>query len=186
MSCLLDLNLFYSRNVVYSNLSSAQLGGVPGTFNLVRSFLNLKLPSSAPGLDDGLVEGVPVWPMVFYCLRCGDVSAALQAATLAGPRAAGRHHAAAGALPRRGRAAVPRGGEPGAAAVPPPQPPVHRPLQARRLLRPRGHRHQRRALGGGHQPRRLSLAQIVSGQRGRRRGQPHSCRPSVLDERRIR
>ena len=31
------------------------------------------------GLDDGLVEGVPIWPMIFYCLRCGDVSAALQA-----------------------------------------------------------------------------------------------------------
>jgi len=75
----------FIRNVVYSNLSSAQLGGVPGTFNLVRSFLNLKLPSSAPGLDDGLVEGVPIWPMIFYCLRCGDVSAALQAATAAGP-----------------------------------------------------------------------------------------------------
>ena len=69
---------------MYSNLSSAQLGGVPGTFKLVRSFLNLKLSSSAPGLDDGLVEGVPVWPMIFYCLRCGDVSAALQAATAAG------------------------------------------------------------------------------------------------------
>ena len=73
------------RNVVYSNLSSAQLGGVPGTFNLVRSFLNLKLSSSAPGLDDGLVEGVPVWPMIYYCLRCGDIGAALQAATAAGP-----------------------------------------------------------------------------------------------------
>ena len=71
--------------MVYSNLSSAQLGGVPGTFNLVRSFLNIKHPTSAPGLDDGLVEGVPVWPMIFYCLRCGDIAAALQAATAAGP-----------------------------------------------------------------------------------------------------
>ena len=70
---------------MYSNLSSAQLGGVPGTFNLVRSFLTLKLSSSAPGLDDGLVDGVPVWPMIYYCLRSGDISAALQAATAAGP-----------------------------------------------------------------------------------------------------
>ena len=73
------------RNVVYSNLSSAQLGGVPGTFHLVRSFLNIKMPSGGAGLDDGLVEGVPVWPMIYYCLRSGDVSAALQAATAAGP-----------------------------------------------------------------------------------------------------
>ena len=71
--------------MVYSNLSSAQLGGVPGTFHLVRSFLNIKMPSGGAGLDDGLVEGVPVWPMIYYCLRSGDVSAALQAATAAGP-----------------------------------------------------------------------------------------------------
>ena len=87
---------------MYSNLSSAQLGGVPGTFSLVRSFLNIKVsadqseasiltvdqsqhPTSSPGLDDGLVDGVPVWPMIFYCLRCGDISAALQAASAAGP-----------------------------------------------------------------------------------------------------
>ena len=70
---------------MYSNLSSAELGGVPGTLNLVRSFLNIKHATPAPGLDDGLVEGVPVWPMIFYCLRCGDISAALDAATKAGP-----------------------------------------------------------------------------------------------------
>ena len=75
----------FIRNVVYSNLSSAQLGGIPGTFHLVRSFLNIKMPSGGAGLDDGLVEGVPVWAMIYYCLRCGDVTAALQAATAAGP-----------------------------------------------------------------------------------------------------
>ena len=75
----------FFRNVVYSNLSSAQLGGVPGTYNMVRSFLNLKLSSSSPGLDDGLVDQVPVWPFIFYCLRCGDIDAALSAASKAGP-----------------------------------------------------------------------------------------------------
>jgi hypothetical protein len=30
------------------------------------------------------VLGVPVWPLIFYCLRCGDVSAAIQAADEAG------------------------------------------------------------------------------------------------------
>ena len=43
------------------------------------------MPSGGSGLDDGLVEGVPVWPMIYYCLRSGDVAAALQAATAAGP-----------------------------------------------------------------------------------------------------
>ena len=31
------------------------------------------------------IVGVPVWPLIFYCLRCGDVSAAIQAADEAGP-----------------------------------------------------------------------------------------------------
>ena len=52
---------------------------------MVRSFLNLKLSSSSPGLDDGLVDQVPVWPFIFYCLRCGDIDAALSAASKAGP-----------------------------------------------------------------------------------------------------
>jgi hypothetical protein len=43
-----------------------------------RSFLNVRVPGSTPGLDDGLVEGVPVWALIFYCLRCGDLEAAAQ------------------------------------------------------------------------------------------------------------
>ncbi len=45
---------------------------------LCRSFLNVRVPGSTPGLDDGLVEGVPVWALIFYCLRCGDLEAAAQ------------------------------------------------------------------------------------------------------------
>ena len=36
------------------------------------------------GLEDGLVEGVPAWALIYYCLRCGDLTAAIQSATLAG------------------------------------------------------------------------------------------------------
>jgi nuclear pore complex protein Nup93 len=36
------------------------------------------------GLEDGLIDGVPVWGMIYYCLRSGDISAAFQAATQAG------------------------------------------------------------------------------------------------------
>ncbi len=46
-----------------------------------RSFLNVRVPGSTPGLDDGLVEGVPVWALIFYCLRCGDLEAAAQVRT---------------------------------------------------------------------------------------------------------
>jgi len=69
----------YISQTIYSNLATAQLGGIPGTFHSVRSFLNIKLPSNMPGFEDGLVEGHPVWAMIYYCLRCGDLPSAMQA-----------------------------------------------------------------------------------------------------------
>jgi len=75
----------FLRQTVFDNLASAQLGGLPGTLPLVRSFLNLRVPASTPGLDDGLVDGAPVWAMIYFCLRCGDLAAAVQAAQKAGP-----------------------------------------------------------------------------------------------------
>ena len=35
------------------------------------------------GLEDGLVEGQPVWPFIYYCIRCGDLNAALTVAASA-------------------------------------------------------------------------------------------------------
>ncbi|MBW01841.1 Nuclear pore complex protein Nup93, partial [Eschrichtius robustus] len=68
----------YTLVTVFGNLHQAQLGGVPGTYQLVRSFLNIKLPAPLPGLQDGEVEGHPVWALIYYCLRCGDLLAASQ------------------------------------------------------------------------------------------------------------
>ncbi|XP_033613746.1 nuclear pore complex protein Nup93 isoform X1 [Fukomys damarensis] len=68
----------YTLVTVFGNLYQAQLGGVPGTYQLVRSFLNIKLPAPLPGLQDGEVEGHPVWALIYYCMRCGDLLAASQ------------------------------------------------------------------------------------------------------------
>ncbi|KAJ0069582.1 hypothetical protein NL108_010406, partial [Boleophthalmus pectinirostris] len=68
----------YTMVTVYGNLHQAQLGGVPGTYQLVRSFLNIKLPGPLPGMQDGEIEGHPVWAVIYYCLRCGDLNAAMQ------------------------------------------------------------------------------------------------------------
>ncbi|GAA6101757.1 nuclear pore complex protein Nup93 [Tachysurus ichikawai] len=68
----------YTMVTVFGNLHQAQLGGVPGTYQLVHSFLNIKLPGPLPGMQDGEVEGHPVWALIYYCLRCGDVAAAMQ------------------------------------------------------------------------------------------------------------
>uniref|UniRef100_A0A8C6XJV9 Nuclear pore complex protein Nup93 n=1 Tax=Naja naja TaxID=35670 RepID=A0A8C6XJV9_NAJNA len=73
----------YTLMTVFGNLHQAQLGGVPGTYQLVRSFLNIKLPVSVPGLQDGEVEGHPVWAIIYYCMRCGDLMAAMKVVNLA-------------------------------------------------------------------------------------------------------
>ncbi|KAF3854483.1 hypothetical protein F7725_022538 [Dissostichus mawsoni] len=68
----------YTMVTVFGNLHQAQLGGVPGTYQLVCSFLNIKLPGPLPGMQDGEIEGHPVWAVIYYCLRCGDLNAAMQ------------------------------------------------------------------------------------------------------------
>lgn len=70
----------YIEVIVYGNLQQANMGGVPGTYYLVRSFLNIKLAIIPPGLEDGQVEGHPVWAMIYYCIRCGDIEAAVKVA----------------------------------------------------------------------------------------------------------
>lgn len=53
------------------------LGGIPGTYNLVKSFVGIRLQGEYMGLQDGMIDGRPLWPMVYYCLRSGDINAAL-------------------------------------------------------------------------------------------------------------
>ncbi|KAK6632192.1 hypothetical protein RUM44_007223 [Polyplax serrata] len=69
----------FMTNVVSTNLQKAMRGGIPGTYPLVRSFVGIRVSSNLP-LEDGCIDGQPVWPLIYYCLRCGDVNAALQVA----------------------------------------------------------------------------------------------------------
>ncbi|XP_062501933.1 nuclear pore complex protein Nup93-like isoform X2 [Corticium candelabrum] len=69
--------------IVNSNLTQAELGGVPGTFHIIKSYLRIKIPAGTQNLEDGDVDGQPVWPLIYYCLRCGDLTAAMQVATQA-------------------------------------------------------------------------------------------------------
>ena len=39
----------FVTTTVFSNMKKAQLGGIPGTFHLVKSFLNVKIPATTPG-----------------------------------------------------------------------------------------------------------------------------------------
>lgn len=65
-SSSLSRYLDYIRDCVYQSPSQAQLGGVPGTFQLVRSFLHLRQVASTPGLEvsllcgcEGVIIGLP-------------------------------------------------------------------------------------------------------------------------------
>ncbi|XP_065185171.1 nuclear pore complex protein Nup93-like [Sycon ciliatum] len=68
----------FMRTVVFGHLSSAQLGGVPSTQRLVTAFLRLQLPRDRFQTEDGQIDGQPIWAILYYCLRCGDVQAAIQ------------------------------------------------------------------------------------------------------------
>lgn len=66
---------------ISDRLPEAQRGGVPSVFNLVSSFVGLNFSNQSGniiGLQDGLIEGKPLWPMVYYSLRCGNLQSALK------------------------------------------------------------------------------------------------------------
>ncbi|XP_005108355.1 nuclear pore complex protein Nup93 [Aplysia californica] len=65
----------YIEMTISTNLRQVQLGGVPGTYKLVLSFLNVKPPVAVRSAEDGEVDGQPVWALIFFCLRCGDLRA---------------------------------------------------------------------------------------------------------------
>ncbi|XP_072937002.1 nuclear pore complex protein Nup93-like [Epargyreus clarus] len=78
----------YMSDFVRTNPAAALRGGEPGTYPLVRGFVGLRLQAAAAqGLTDGVVDERPLWPLVYYCLRSGDPSAALHCL-----RKAGRDH----------------------------------------------------------------------------------------------
>lgn len=73
--------LDYIKELVFSSLSQAKLGGIPSTLNLVHSYLTLKQANSFPDFEDGTVSEQPLWALVFYCMRCGDLKDALKVIT---------------------------------------------------------------------------------------------------------
>ena len=75
----------YMTTIISGNLREAQRGGVPSIFNLVSSFVSLTFnQGNSFGLQDVTIEGKPLWPMVYYCLRCGDLQSALKCMQMGG------------------------------------------------------------------------------------------------------
>ncbi|XP_046387019.1 nuclear pore complex protein Nup93-like [Ischnura elegans] len=102
----------YMQSVVTSDLVSASLGSAPSTLSLVHAFASVRLGSRSfntfsaqqsmqspargqrfhtssmhpeTGTEESpTIDGLPAWALVFYCLRCGDLRAALEYAIRAG------------------------------------------------------------------------------------------------------
>lgn len=58
---------------VFGNLHQAQLGGVPGTYQLVCSFLNIKLPTQLPGMQVPKPHGTD---KIYYEVNCSEYGSA--------------------------------------------------------------------------------------------------------------
>ncbi|KAK7576318.1 hypothetical protein V9T40_012604 [Parthenolecanium corni] len=67
----------FMESVVASNMLKACRGGEPGIYSLVRSFIKASNLSEYLGMEQLYVDDLPFWPVFYYCLRCGDLDAAL-------------------------------------------------------------------------------------------------------------
>ncbi|KAL6074513.1 Nucleoporin nup93 [Balamuthia mandrillaris] len=65
------------------NARQAALGGEPGIQNFVRAFWRAQFgsdPHNWPKELEEVVDGYPIWPQVYFALRCGDLQGALEIA----------------------------------------------------------------------------------------------------------
>ncbi|KAH8368370.1 hypothetical protein KR084_010436 [Drosophila pseudotakahashii] len=69
----------YMNKVIEQNLVAARRGGIPDVYNLVGSYVGVTFqqPQSLYGLHD-VNNGRPLWPLVYYSLRSGDMGAAVR------------------------------------------------------------------------------------------------------------
>ncbi|BFG00646.1 nuclear pore complex protein Nup93-1 [Drosophila madeirensis] len=67
----------YMKTVINENRVLAKRGGIPSAYHMVNSFvgINFVQPATLVGLQD-VNNGRPLWALVYYSLRCGDLSAA--------------------------------------------------------------------------------------------------------------
>ncbi|KAH8291577.1 hypothetical protein KR018_001254 [Drosophila ironensis] len=68
----------YMDTIVRKNLLRAERGGVPNVRSLVKSFVSVQFQSSSSceRLMD-IDNGTPLWPLVYYSLRTGDLGSAI-------------------------------------------------------------------------------------------------------------
>ncbi|ESN89906.1 hypothetical protein HELRODRAFT_91231 [Helobdella robusta] len=77
LSHLEKTNVKQMERLVSMNLQYAQRGGIPGTYNLIKSLFNIKFGAGGRGAsyENDLIDGYPAWAFVYHCLRSGDKAA---------------------------------------------------------------------------------------------------------------
>ncbi|XP_025423219.1 nuclear pore complex protein Nup93-like [Sipha flava] len=69
--------IVFMKNYIKSHLSKAKVGGIPGTYPLVRSFVSVYI-NQYNNPDQLFYENLPFWPLVYYLIRCGDLESVVR------------------------------------------------------------------------------------------------------------
>lgn len=69
--------IVFMKSYVKSHLSKAKLGGIPGTYPLVRSFVSVYI-NQYSNPSQLYFDGLPFWPLLYYLIRCGDLESVVR------------------------------------------------------------------------------------------------------------
>ncbi|XP_050428509.1 nuclear pore complex protein Nup93 [Adelges cooleyi] len=68
--------IVFMKTYVKSHLSKAKVGGIPGTYPLVRSFVSVYI-NQYNNPDQLFYDNLPFWPLLYYLVRCGDLESVI-------------------------------------------------------------------------------------------------------------
>ena len=71
--------LEFMESVVSSHPALARRTGVPGPYQLILGYLNILLSPETTQIqfEDGSSDGKPIWPVIFFSMRCGSLKEGL-------------------------------------------------------------------------------------------------------------
>ncbi|XP_018577850.1 nuclear pore complex protein Nup93 [Anoplophora glabripennis] len=67
----------YMTNEINKSISQDSRIDISKVYVLVHTFVGLRFQGEYMGLQDGMIDDRPLWPMVYYCIRVGDLSTAI-------------------------------------------------------------------------------------------------------------
>lgn len=69
----------YIESSMSKNRIQMQRGGIPGNYSLILAYVKTHVSREYDGMERILVDGLPFWPVCYYCIRCGNIDDAIQA-----------------------------------------------------------------------------------------------------------